>query len=163
MKVCIKTVYDISLMKLKHWKVLNKNALLYFHGVSFVVFSFTLLNRGHFSELCLHGFFYSEEMDKARNAWCKKPNILAQNGRAAASPTQNPSGYRLVSFQFASNTILALKPTPRGNNSGHKTHTFTTRRTLKTRLVTLPPLPTKPHQETTLSLSIHFFRNPWYP
>lgn len=156
MKVYIKTVYDISLMKLKNWKVLNKNALLYFHGVSFVVFSFTLLNRGHFSELCLHGFFPSEETDKARNAWCKKPNSLAQNGRAAASATQNPSGYRLVSFQFASNTILALKPTPRGSllsiTRVTSTHTFTTSRP-----------PTKPHQGTTLSLSIHSFRNPWYP
>ena len=37
--------------------------------------------------------------------------IPAQNDRAATNPTQNPSTYTVVSFQFTTNSIFPVQPT----------------------------------------------------
>ena len=45
------------------------------------------------------------------NAWSEKRKIQAQNDRAATNPTQNPSTYTVVSFQFTTNSIFPVQPT----------------------------------------------------
>ena len=46
------------------------------------------------------------------NARSEKRKIPAQNDRAATNPTQNPSTYTVVSFQFTTNSIFPV-PSPR--------------------------------------------------
>ena len=50
-----------------------------------------------------------------RKAPSEKQKIPAQNDRLATNPTRNPSTVFLVSFQFNSNAIRALQPTPSGS------------------------------------------------
>ena len=45
------------------------------------------------------------------NARSEKRKIPAQNDRAATNPTQNPSTYTVVSFQFTTNSIFPVQPT----------------------------------------------------
>ena len=45
------------------------------------------------------------------NAWAEKRKIQAKNDRAATNPTQNPSTYTVVSFQFTKNSIVPVQPT----------------------------------------------------
>ena len=89
----------------------------------------------------------------------------AWNDQAATYPTPNPSQYVLVSFHLISRAVRPLQPTPsRSLFSKIQAKTTPKRREhlhhdtlpLKTRLVTLPPLQTKPHGGTTPSLLIGF-------
>ena len=41
----------------------------------------------------------------------EKRKIWAQNDRVATDPTQNPSTYAVISFQFTTNSIFPVKPT----------------------------------------------------
>ena len=89
----------------------------------------------------------------------------AWNGQAATNQTPNPSQYVLVSFHLISRAIRPLQPTPSGSlfskiqdktTPKGRVHFHHDTRPLKTRLVTLPPLQTKPHGSTTPSLVIGF-------
>ena len=89
----------------------------------------------------------------------------AWNGQAATNQTPNPSQYVLVSFHLISRAIRPLQPTPSGSlfskiqdktTPKGRVHFHHDTRPLKTRLVTLPPLQTKPHGGTTPSLVIGF-------
>ena len=90
----------------------------------------------------------------------------AWNGQAATNQTPNPSQYVLVSFHLISRAIRPLQPTPSGSlfskiqdktTPKGRVHFHHDTRPLKTRLVTLPPLQTKPHPGTTPSLVIDNF------
>ena len=90
----------------------------------------------------------------------------AWNGQAATNQTPNPSQYVLVSFHLISRAIRPLQPTPSGSlfskiqdktTPKGRVHFHHDTRPLKTRLVTLPPLQTKPHLGTTPSLVIDNF------
>ena len=81
------------------------------------------------------------------NARSEKRRIPAQNDRAATNPTQNPSTYTVVSFQF--NTNFPVYPTlsrsllqkfPVYRILTARVHINLDTRPLKTSLVTLPPL-----------------------
>ena len=90
----------------------------------------------------------------------------AWNGRAATNQTPNPSQYGLVSFHLISQAIRPLQPTPSSSlfskikdktTPKGRVHFHHDTWPLKTRLVTLPPLQTKPHLGTTPSLVISNF------
>ena len=97
----------------------------------------------------------------------------AWNGQAATNQTPNPSQYVLVSFHLISRAIKPLQPTPSGSlfskiqdktTPKGRVHFHHDTRPLKTRLVTLPPLRTKPHLGTTPSLVIdNYFLLIWTP
>ena len=74
------------------------------------------------------------------NARSEKRKIRAQNGRAATSPTQNPSTYTVVSFQFTSNLIALCF----NNFQFSRVYIHLYHGPLKTNLVTLPPYKTEP-------------------
>ena len=90
----------------------------------------------------------------------------AWNGQAATNQTPNLSQYVLVLFHLISRAIRPLQPTPSSSlffkiqdktTPKGRVHFHHDTRPLKTRLVTLPPLQTKPHLGTTPSLVIDNF------
>ena len=83
------------------------------------------------------------------NTRSEKRKIPAQNDRAATNPTQNPSTYIVVSFQFTTNLFFPAQPTlSRSLLQKFPVYRFLTARVrinldtqpLKTSLVTLPKL-----------------------
>ena len=79
----------------------------------------------------------------------------AQNDRAITNPTQNPSAYTIVSFQFTTNSIFPVQPTlSRSLLQKFPVYRFLTARVrinldtlpLKTSKVTLPPFQTEPRR-----------------
>ena len=91
-----------------------KNASPYFHSASLVVWTLTLLKRGHYSELSISKFptpARKQGRTLFPNTRSEKRKIHAQNDWAASNPTQNPAKYTVVSFQFSTNLIIPVEPT----------------------------------------------------
>ena len=113
--------------------------------------------------------FHSKRKDKAIHSSSGCPMREAKNPHlemaAATNPTPNPSQYILVSFHLISQAVRPLQPTPSGSlfskiqaetTPKRRVHFHHDTQPLKTRLVTLPPLQSKPHGGTTPSLVIEF-------
>ena len=90
----------------------------------------------------------------------------AWNGQAATNQTPNPSQYVLVSFHLISRAIQPLQPMPSSSlfskiqdkmTPKGRVHFHDDTQPLKTGLVTLPPLQTKPHLGTTVTCHRQFF------
>ena len=62
----IRVCMEISGIK-KYSQILDRNTPLYFHSVLLVLWLFTLLQRGHFSKLCIPSFTTSLRRSKPRN------------------------------------------------------------------------------------------------
>ena len=91
-----------------------KNASPYFHSASLVVWTLTLLKRGHYSELSISKFptpARKQGRTLFPNTRSEKRKIHAQNDWAASNPTQNPAKCTVVSFQFSTNLIIPAEPT----------------------------------------------------
>ena len=112
-RFCIE-IFTIALRNKKNVKFSIKNTLPYLHSVSLVIWPHTLMKRTHFSDLSISRF---STYTKKVQGWTlhfrtpEKRKIPAQNDRAATNPTQNPSTYTVVSFQFTINSIFPVQPT----------------------------------------------------
>ena len=62
------------------------------------------------SELSISWFTTHIRKPNAAHARSEIRKTKAQNDRAATNPSQNPSTYTVVSFQFTTNSIFPLKP-----------------------------------------------------
>ena len=91
------------------------NTSLYFHSTLLVLWLPTLLQRGYLNDLSISRFTTHRRRTRLHTPFphtrSEKRKIWAQNDRAAKNPTQNPSTYTVVSFQFPTNSILPVKPT----------------------------------------------------
>ena len=68
----------------------------------------TMLKRNPFGRVLPH----KRTLLRFPDARSEKRKIQAQKDREATIPTQNPSTYTIVSFQFTTNSIFPVKPTP---------------------------------------------------
>ena len=108
-RVCMR-IFTTALRNKTIRQILNKNTSPYFHSVSLVIWPLSLVKRTHFSELSISRF--STFIRKAqgwrfhfRTPDPRSEKNPAQNDRAATNPTQNPSTYTVVLFQFNTNWI----------------------------------------------------------
>ena len=95
-------------------------------GIFFILFSISsqytacfvtayLVERAHSNDLSISRFTTHRRRTRLHTPFphtrSEKRKIWAQNDRVATDPTQNPSTYAVISFQFTTNSIFPVKPT----------------------------------------------------
>ena len=91
-----------------------KNASPYFHSASLVVWTLTLLKRGHYSELSISKFptpARKQGRTLFPNTRSEKRKIHAQNDMSGLESNTESSQITVVSFQFSTNLIIPVEPT----------------------------------------------------